>query len=784
MKIFSGNMKISTPCKGYFLRWYYNGWNYWFFLPGDHTLNTEGENYRTIGTRKVSIGSGQITLEQCEAIRTIINTREVYLFTDDGWKNIRIDPTSIQVFNNQVNGYEIELQMTLGSKETKYSPVKEIPKAHVYPTGVFVIVTTIDSVFTITFSGICDISINWGDGSAPEVVSLLFGVPQVITHDYTGTGLAENVIYIDNPECITSITAPNDEIIEITIPPEAVNLTELIIPGNLLTEIPIIPPSVPLVILDMDTNPVRICQVVIGTQVWMCKNYDSDFPGSKVYNNNEANRAEYGGLYTYDQINNVDFCPYGWHVPTDAEWDSLMIYLGGADGGKLKEIGTTHWNSPNTGAIDSYGFALRSTGFYRFKIFGEFPNNIYDAINVAANLWMINEYDRENSYAVQAYYFNAELVYTLFDPNYYFGVRLIRNWASPPIAPIKIVSTLTGTFYLYLKGTRIVVIDWGDGSAIEEYNLDIEGSLSLNHSLVGGSTILVTGSQYITYISSSDSNITSVSGLGSCTDLETCQFSNNLLTVFDTYEWTKLVHLDLSFNQLTTLTTHATWVNLYHLGLSDNQLISLETHAEWVLLYNLVLYGNEFTSLETHAEWTAMHYFNVSMNSLISLVLHAEWVNIYYIHCYENNITSLTTYATWTLLNQLHINNNPILSLVTHTEWVNIASIYASDTLLTSLVCHIEWAEIWDIRAERTPLTTFVIYTTNNKIYQLRLDGCAITSAIDINNILVAIDGQVRATYSNYVIIRTHGGTNAAPTGAGITAKNSIISKGGVISTN
>lgn len=102
---------VKNACAGHYIRWYFNGWHYWFFLSGENVLNTEGENYRTIGSRSVTIGSGQLTLDQVNAIRTILNTGEVYLFTNNRWENIRIEPGTIQVFNNQVNGYEIELQM-------------------------------------------------------------------------------------------------------------------------------------------------------------------------------------------------------------------------------------------------------------------------------------------------------------------------------------------------------------------------------------------------------------------------------------------------------------------------------------------------------------------------------------------------------------------------------------------------------------------------------------------------------------------------------------------------
>ena len=58
-------------------------------------------------------------------------------------------------------------------------------------------------------------------------------------------------------------------------------------------------------------------------------------------------------------------CPTGWHLPSDAEWTELTDYLGGTSiaGGKLKETGTTHWNSPNTGATNETGFTALPGGY-------------------------------------------------------------------------------------------------------------------------------------------------------------------------------------------------------------------------------------------------------------------------------------------------------------------------------------------------------------------------------------------------------------------------------------
>jgi uncharacterized protein (TIGR02145 family) len=105
------------------------------------------------------------------------------------------------------------------------------------------------------------------------------------------------------------------------------------------------------------------------------------------YDNSTDNRDTYGGLYTWAAAMNgaassdsipsgvQGVCPSGWHLPSDSEWKELEMFLGmsqaeadnygcrGTDeGGKLKEIGTAHWNSPNTGATNSSGFTALPGG--------------------------------------------------------------------------------------------------------------------------------------------------------------------------------------------------------------------------------------------------------------------------------------------------------------------------------------------------------------------------------------------------------------------------------------
>ena len=104
--------------------------------------------------------------------------------------------------------------------------------------------------------------------------------------------------------------------------------------------------------------------VKIGTQTWMAENLSyKTSSGCWAYNNNESNVAIYGYLYSWEKAQTV--APAGWHLPSQAEWKTLVDYLGGADKAynKLLESGTAHWESPNTGTNESKFTALPSGYF-------------------------------------------------------------------------------------------------------------------------------------------------------------------------------------------------------------------------------------------------------------------------------------------------------------------------------------------------------------------------------------------------------------------------------------
>lgn len=207
-------------------------------------------------------------------------------------------------------------------------------------------------------------------------------------------------------------------------------------------------------VTDIDGNTYPT--VIIGTQEWMAEDLrvthypngdaiphitDNATWGNLGNNNtddaysfyNNDNTTDYGALYTYaaaiadnwtrDNNANQGICPNGWRLPTDNEWSTLTDYLGGSDvaGGKMKETGTTHWNSPNTGATNSSGFAALPGG-YRNGTNGTFYN-----VGNNGNWWSSTESSSSHAFSRTLIYTNANAYRYDDSKSGGFCVRCIRD---------------------------------------------------------------------------------------------------------------------------------------------------------------------------------------------------------------------------------------------------------------------------------------------------------------------------------------------------------------------
>jgi uncharacterized protein (TIGR02145 family) len=148
-------------------------------------------------------------------------------------------------------------------------------------------------------------------------------------------------------------------------------------------------------VTDIDGNEYHT--VAIGSQVWLVENlrvthYRDGTAIPDVSDNDEWSNLTtgafcapeqdtsgggeaYGLLYNFHTVNDSrGLGPEGWHVPTAAEWRTLIEALGGVRvaGGRMRETGSGHWRIRVPGSTNASGFsALPAGGRGRFGSAGD-----------------------------------------------------------------------------------------------------------------------------------------------------------------------------------------------------------------------------------------------------------------------------------------------------------------------------------------------------------------------------------------------------------------------------
>lgn len=169
----------------------------------------------------------------------------------------------------------------------------------------------------------------------------------------------------------------------------------------------------PNTVRDIDHNVYKT--VKIGTQIWMAENlkvtrYNDgsaisfvpitadwvslDEPGYSSY---YVQHNDYGMLYNFevvDTTNGLNACPMGWHIPSNAEWDTLNNFLGGSSiaGGKMKQPGIFHWASPNQDANNTSGFSGLPGGYRKV-------NGFFTDIGSTCIWWSSSKYGMDAAFS-------------------------------------------------------------------------------------------------------------------------------------------------------------------------------------------------------------------------------------------------------------------------------------------------------------------------------------------------------------------------------------------------
>jgi len=186
--------------------------------------------------------------------------------------------------------------------------------------------------------------------------------------------------------------------------------------------------------------------VKIGTQTWMAQNLNYHVDSSWCYGGVASNCATYGRLYRwssamalsshYDSttwggsLPHQGICPSGWHVPSDAEWQTLEVSVGmsaataattgwrGTTEGTSLKANSSLW-STNTGT-NVYGFSVLPAG--RRGSDGPFYFLGFDAL-----FWSSSEYAASYAWSRA---FDCDLAYVSrvdFYKSYGFSLRCLEN---------------------------------------------------------------------------------------------------------------------------------------------------------------------------------------------------------------------------------------------------------------------------------------------------------------------------------------------------------------------
>ncbi len=178
--------------------------------------------------------------------------------------------------------------------------------------------------------------------------------------------------------------------------------------------------------------------VQIGNQCWLKENLDvgamilgNQNPSNNgtiekyCYNNDDANCTTYGGLYQWNEAMQYlttekaqGICPTGWHIPTLAEFVTLVTSVGG-NGNSLKSVGQGTGSGAGT---NTTGFSGLLAGYRDRDISGPFYY-----LGTETIFWSSTEAGNSIAYRMYLAYNNSNIIYPYTNKDYGFSVRCLKD---------------------------------------------------------------------------------------------------------------------------------------------------------------------------------------------------------------------------------------------------------------------------------------------------------------------------------------------------------------------
>jgi uncharacterized protein (TIGR02145 family) len=184
--------------------------------------------------------------------------------------------------------------------------------------------------------------------------------------------------------------------------------------------------------------------VTIGRQVWMRENLNVDTfcngdaifeaktiedwvkasklgePAFCYYGYESANEKKFGKLYNFYAVSDTrGIAPFGYHIPTDADWSELINFMGKADDVGERMRSTNGWENNGNGT-DNSQLSLLPGGYC--------GNNGYFAGAGEWGLWWSStEHSQDNAIFYFISYDGKQLVRHYKYKEYGHSVRCLKN---------------------------------------------------------------------------------------------------------------------------------------------------------------------------------------------------------------------------------------------------------------------------------------------------------------------------------------------------------------------
>ncbi len=155
-------------------------------------------------------------------------------------------------------------------------------------------------------------------------------------------------------------------------------------------------------------------------------------------NGNEDNVPTYGRLYTwYAATDGRSVCPTGWHVPSDAEWTTLVTYLtdngfgyqSSGDEVAMSLAATTNWTSDETaGNIGNDLSSNNTSGFTALPSGARTLTGSFYSFGDIGLWWTTTEYFAQYAWCRYLDYDGSNVYKSYNDEKNGWSIRCMQNY--------------------------------------------------------------------------------------------------------------------------------------------------------------------------------------------------------------------------------------------------------------------------------------------------------------------------------------------------------------------